>query len=379
MDLSKKRLIGLTIAAFILLYLVAPAFYLLLSGEFTPTAYRIFLRINPLSWSRLLSSMKGLDSQTKGMILQLLSNTPETYWSIAIDTIHETPKPMLEDTIYVLSAVNSEEWHLVREAIKLYLAGYTPFTPSSGELKREYVEPLAISGEEPVLDWRYMVYIFTYRLIHDKTDVCEAVKTICGYVHKYLTYDIKFWHRRSPKTLIRQKRGTCTNFSILFVAMCRVMGIPARLLRDNSISPATHAWSEFYLEGKGWIHVDPTAGFFDYPQAYLLKWGYRYHLVKAFSPLKGWIDVTPSYVADYGVLTGMIRLDGESVVGADVSIYYPENSRVLYTVKTGGDGSFKFTVAEGTYILEASYKGMVKTLTVSAEAGKTVNVEINLK
>jgi len=50
MDLSKKRLTGLTIATFVPLYPVAPAFHLLLSGEFTPTAYMIFVRINPPSW-----------------------------------------------------------------------------------------------------------------------------------------------------------------------------------------------------------------------------------------------------------------------------------------------------------------------------------------
>jgi len=378
MGLSKKRLIGLTIAAFILLYLAAPAFYLTLSGEFSSTAYMVFLRTSPLVWGRLLSSVKGIDRQTKDTMFQLLSDTPEGYWSIAVETIREAPRSMLEDTICVLSVVNPEEWQLVREAVKLYLAGYTPFTPPSEEFKREYVEPLAISGEEPVLDWRYMVYIFTYRLVYDKTDVWEAAETICGYVHRYLTYDTAFWHRRSPKTLIKQRRGTCTNFSILFVAMCRAMGIPARLVRDNSISSVTHAWSEFYLEGRGWVHVDPTAGYFDYPQAYLLEWGYRYHLVKAFSPLRGWIDVTPSYVADYGVVAGVVRLNGEPVDGAEVSVYYPGNLRVLLTVETGGDGSFEFTAAEGTYILEASYRGIVKTLTVSVEAGKVIKVEINL-
>ncbi|MCD6444875.1 carboxypeptidase regulatory-like domain-containing protein, partial [Candidatus Bathyarchaeota archaeon] len=179
-------------------------------------------------------------------------------------------------------------------------------------------------------------------------------------------------------TLIKQKRGTCTNFSILFVAMCRAMGIPARLVRDNSISSVTHAWSEFYIEGRGWVHVDPTAGYFNYPQAYLLEWGYRYRLVKAFSPLRGWIDITPSYVADYGTVAGVVELDGEPVDGAVVSVYYPENLRVLLTVETGGDGSFEFTVAEGTYILEVSYRGIVRTLTVSVEAGKAIKVEINL-
>lgn len=312
------------------------------------------------------------------MVFQLLSDTPEVYWGAAVEAIRETPRSMLEDTLCVLSVVDPEEWWLVKEAISLYLAGYMPFAPPSEELKREYVEPFAISGEEPILDWRYMVYIFTYRLVYDKEDLWEAIKTICNYVHRYLIYDTAFWHRRSPKTLIKQRRGTCTNFSILFVAMCRAMGIPARLVRDNSISPATHAWSEVYLEGRGWVHVDPTVGYIDHPQAYLLEWGYRFHLVKAFNPVKGWIDITPNYVVDYSTITGSVKLYGKPVDKAAVSIYYPENLRALLTVETDRDGSFEFTVAEGTYIIKVAYQHIVKTLTVTVEANRTTRLEIHL-
>ncbi|MCD6444737.1 hypothetical protein J7L70_07025, partial [Candidatus Bathyarchaeota archaeon] len=150
MRLSKKRLIGLTVITFVLLYLTAPAFYLTLAGEFSSTAYMVLLRTNPLVWGKLLSSVKGIDRQTKDTMFQFLSDIPEGYWSIAVETIREAPRSMLGDTICVLSVVNPEEWQLVREAVKRYLAGYTPFTPPSEELKREYVEPLAISGEEPV-------------------------------------------------------------------------------------------------------------------------------------------------------------------------------------------------------------------------------------
>lgn len=378
--LSRRRLrvVGLILATSLSVYLAAPAFYLALEGVFSHQAYMALLRVSPIAWNRLLKSLETVDSRVRDAMFQLLANTPDEYWDVAVEAVRESPGPVLEDTVLVLSVVKPEEWRLVGEAIRLYLSGFTPFNPPSEELKREYVDQLAISGEEPILDWRYMVYIFTYRLVQGKKNACEAAKTMCEYVHKYLTYDAAFWHRRSPKTLITLKRGTCTNFSILFVAMCRAMGIPARLVRDNSISPITHAWSEFYLEGRGWVHADPTAGYFDYPQAYRLEWGYRFHLVKAFSPLKGWVDITPSYVADYGVVAGVVKLNGEPVRGAEVSVYYPENLRVLFTVETSEDGSFEFTAAEGTYILEVSYRGVTDTLTVTVDANETAKVEVNL-
>lgn len=56
--------------------------------------------------------------------------------------------------------------------------------------------------------------------------------------------------------------GDCGTQSMLFAALCRSIGIPARatggyqmLLSDT---PGTHFWAEYYIEGCGWIPCDPT-------------------------------------------------------------------------------------------------------------------------
>ncbi|MCB1185580.1 transglutaminase domain-containing protein [bacterium] len=76
------------------------------------------------------------------------------------------------------------------------------------------------------------------------------------------------------------KRGVCDEFANIFCAMARVNGIPARPCAGISHYPSEggsaidynengsdnyiglelgqHAWAEFYLEGVGWIPVDPT-------------------------------------------------------------------------------------------------------------------------
>lgn len=66
--------------------------------------------------------------------------------------------------------------------------------------------------------------------------------------------------------------GCCEEYASLFVAVCRASGIPARIVngyandRDELAEDETlinmtgrrHQWAEFYLDGKGWIPVDPT-------------------------------------------------------------------------------------------------------------------------
>jgi len=60
------------------------------------------------------------------------------------------------------------------------------------------------------------------------------------------------------------KKGNCTDFHSLFIAMARSQGIPARFEigfplppdKQSSEIAGYHCWSDFYIEGKGWIPVD---------------------------------------------------------------------------------------------------------------------------
>ena len=57
---------------------------------------------------------------------------------------------------------------------------------------------------------------------------------------------------------IRNGGGDCGNLSAIFISLLRNKEIPARTV--NCIRPegSFHVWSEFYLEGYGWIPVDVT-------------------------------------------------------------------------------------------------------------------------
>jgi transglutaminase-like putative cysteine protease len=67
----------------------------------------------------------------------------------------------------------------------------------------------------------------------------------------------------SPETTLLTRTGSCRDYSVLFMAMCRVMGIAARFVSgyhygDPEQPQYLHAWVEVYLPGGGWRGFDPT-------------------------------------------------------------------------------------------------------------------------
>lgn len=63
-----------------------------------------------------------------------------------------------------------------------------------------------------------------------------------------------------------QKAGSCRDFAVLFIEVCRAIGLAARFVSgyqegdpDNP-ERHLHAWAEVYLPGAGWRGYDPTQG-----------------------------------------------------------------------------------------------------------------------
>lgn len=63
------------------------------------------------------------------------------------------------------------------------------------------------------------------------------------------------------------KRGVCQDLTHIFIAVARVLGIPARYVSgyvsraDGAITQqAGHAWVEAHVPGLGWVGFDPTNG-----------------------------------------------------------------------------------------------------------------------
>lgn len=101
-------------------------------------------------------------------------------------------------------------------------------------------------------------------------------KTLFSDINLYLTYDDNITEHSALKAL-QTGRGNCVDYSYLYIACLRSLGIPARIYTGYLYSPDVHSaseyinydgtvkldklkhnWVEFYVSGMGWVVADPT-------------------------------------------------------------------------------------------------------------------------
>ena len=100
------------------------------------------------------------------------------------------------------------------------------------------------------------------RDIKSSSDI-ETVRSIYNNVIDQLDYRIQD-KEQGASYAVQEGEGDCSEYSALFVAMCRAKGIPARVVTGYAVIVSEtlpkHAWAEVYLRNYGWVPFDPTWG-----------------------------------------------------------------------------------------------------------------------
>lgn len=92
----------------------------------------------------------------------------------------------------------------------------------------------------------------------------EIVRNIYDYVIDNMKYTSRGKTDIGAARALQRGEGDCTEYSDLFVALCRAKNIPARVVSGYvaTLDPdkSKHNWVEVYLDGYGWIPFDPSGG-----------------------------------------------------------------------------------------------------------------------
>ncbi len=91
----------------------------------------------------------------------------------------------------------------------------------------------------------------------------RKAREIYRYILARLQVDAEYQEYDILKA-IDERKGNSYVYAVLFCALARSQGIPARpvagYLVDRDLQAARHYWAEFYIETVGWIPVDPILG-----------------------------------------------------------------------------------------------------------------------
>jgi transglutaminase-like putative cysteine protease len=95
----------------------------------------------------------------------------------------------------------------------------------------------------------------------------ETVRNILAWLKKNIKYkegssDITKLNFKSVDEIVVRGNAECRGYAMLFAALCRAAGVPARpvwglLFVDKTY--LSHNWDEVYINSVGWVPVDPQA------------------------------------------------------------------------------------------------------------------------
>jgi transglutaminase-like putative cysteine protease len=100
------------------------------------------------------------------------------------------------------------------------------------------------------------------KIVGDEMDPLKAVKLLEAWVYKTLEKSYRD-NADTALQILDQKAGDCTEHSLLFVALARSLGIPAREVGGVAYVKVSkplfgwHAWAEIH-DGHQWVSIDPT-------------------------------------------------------------------------------------------------------------------------
>ncbi|WP_233092774.1 transglutaminase family protein [Paracoccus sp. IB05] len=102
------------------------------------------------------------------------------------------------------------------------------------------------------------------------TDTLSLLKDISTGVANQISYQCRETEgTQTPLETLRRGWGACRDFAVLLAEAVRVLGFGARIVSGYLFNPqndlpgtagpgSTHAWTEIYVPGAGWITFDPT-------------------------------------------------------------------------------------------------------------------------
>lgn len=136
--------------------------------------------------------------------------------------------------------------------------------------QRQMMTPYLLSPELPESQLRELSQYAMSFVERQDYDLVETLKDINRTIfrdYEYVPSSTQL--ATTPFWVYAERKGVCQDFANLFIALCRLLDVPARYRvgyiytggkYDARQGDASHAWAEVYIPFIGWRGFDPTNG-----------------------------------------------------------------------------------------------------------------------
>jgi len=116
--------------------------------------------------------------------------------------------------------------------------------------------------------------------VGDENNPYWVARKIYDYLISKMFYEMTGGWNTAP-TVLTRGNGSCSEYSFVYISMCRAAGLPARYVGSIvqrgqlfAMDDVFHRWVEVYLPKYGWVPVDPSGGDQTSPAAQARYFGY---------------------------------------------------------------------------------------------------------
>ncbi len=252
----------------------SPALRVNFDGEVPPNAARYFRALvlwdfDGSTWTReawlAQQTLEAIEAASAETLYEITLEPTNRPWLVALDVPLEAPEHarMSRDrTLYARNRIDQLRQYRVRSVLRYRLAA--SIDPRDRERALRLPEGFNPNTLALARKWR-----------SEGRDDSAVVKAALDLFNASFTYTLSppLLGRNSVDDFLFDTRaGYCEHYSSAFVVLMRSAGIPARVVTGyqggwwNALGnyllvrqSDAHAWSEVWLDGRGWVRVDPTA------------------------------------------------------------------------------------------------------------------------
>jgi len=238
---------------------------------------------------------------------------------VVINRVSPTPQQFLEDNGNVYAYWNVEAVPVGQAftvSIDYYVLAFNVDFPINSNLVGAYDEDSVIFQEhtapEELIESNHPLTVSTAEnVVGEEENPHEMALKIYDFVIDSLTYEIQL-EEMGALWALQNGTGDCSEHSYLFVALCRAVEIPSRVVTGFAFTSYSeplsdgHMWAEYYLENYGWVPTDLSWSLFDEMDS------------RHFASLLGELRIAepPSYANYYLTYNGNAHLESDQTVQA---------------------------------------------------------------